>query len=637
MACDLYGLIEKLDGLRIGSSSGSGAGTKEDQQPAIVLCDVHAHVETRDACARVTVRQVFENKTDRTVCAEYRLPLLNTGILSDVKLVIGSTVLQGVVQARAKARKTYEDAVQQGEAAALVEQHRSDVWVCDVGNIGPKQSVRVELKYDTLCAQVDNVMQVIIPTWVAPRYNPQLRAPTIYDIADAESRMLPAGGQTMMSTLASLRSSTSSASTTTAAAAASAAMNTADMDIDTTTPITNDALARISRANKFTATVEVQVSTALQDVKLADPRHFKCQITPSASSSVSSGVSGQKHATIQIEQAGASLEADVVIAVQVVDLHMPRVLRESCDATKTEAFQVSFTPQVLPPSESGNVKTELLFILDCSGSMQGEPILAVKETMRQAMLALDQNLVYFNIFSFGSSWKSLFKEPASVSSSSTAATAAISSSKAVNDDTRNAALQYLKTMDADLGGTEVEPVLRHVLGQTTKEGYPRQVIFLTDGQVENTAEVLALVAKHKTSMRLFSIGMGSSVSRDLVDGVARVGGGLPAYINTTTKEEVSQHINALLLRILQPAYTEVSLFLCPPVVTASGKSSSGLCLFSIPLQRYERLSHSLLSFIVRGRQGRGSNHETGNQDRDRSGKTRRSVWWQSHGHVRHHS
>lgn len=41
-------------------------------------------------------------------------------------------------------------------------------------------------------------------------------------------------------------------------------------------------------------------------------------------------------------------------------------------------------------------------------------------------------------------------------------------------------------MSADMGGTEIEGPLRKILQSKLKEGYPRQVFLLTDGEVSNT-------------------------------------------------------------------------------------------------------------------------------------------------------
>jgi hypothetical protein len=85
-------------------------------------------------------------------------------------------------------------------------------------------------------------------------------------------------------------------------------------------------------------------------------------------------------------------------------------------------------------------------------------------------------------------------------------------------------------MEADLGGTELLAPLRALAA--LPPSLPRQVFLITDGQVGNTGEVLGWVRREgrREGTRFFAVGIGSGVSRGLVKGVGREGGGESVFV-----------------------------------------------------------------------------------------------------------
>ena len=63
-------------------------------------------------------------------------------------------------------------------------------------------------------------------------------------------------------------------------------------------------------------------------------------------------------------------------------------------------------------------------------------------------------------------------------------------------DAQDEARMLAARLDADLGGTEILKALAGVVVQELVPGLPRQLVVLTDGQVTNTDEVIALVRSY---------------------------------------------------------------------------------------------------------------------------------------------
>lgn len=106
---------------------------------------------------------------------------------------------------------------------------------------------------------------------------------------------------------------------------------------------------------------------------------------------------------------------------------------------------------------------------------------------------------YVNIVGFGSDYKTLFPR-----------------SKQYNPTIAARCIEYIDTMDADFGGTEVLKALRRVYSKARVWWYHRQIILITDGAVSNSEAVIKFVRKRSSTVRLFALGIGTGASTELV-------------------------------------------------------------------------------------------------------------------------
>jgi hypothetical protein len=97
--------------------------------------------------ARARVSQIFYNPTDGWVEAVYVYPLPDGGAVDTLKMVVGERVIVGDIKERAQARVVYEQAKAAGQKASLMEQERPNIFTNSVANIGPKETVVVQIEY----------------------------------------------------------------------------------------------------------------------------------------------------------------------------------------------------------------------------------------------------------------------------------------------------------------------------------------------------------------------------------------------------------------------------------------------------------------------------------------------------------
>jgi Ca-activated chloride channel family protein len=207
-------------------------------------------------------------------------------------------------------------------------------------------------------------------------------------------------------------------------------------------------------------------------------------------------------ALVELGQESAALDRDFVLLVERAQPHKPSV-RVAREQDGRRVAMLSFMPENLT-TEQGH---ELLFLLDCSGSMEGDSIAQAKRALQLCVRALGSEDT-FNVACFGSTFRLLWPAP-----------------RRFDDASLSEATKHVDDIAADLGGTEILAPLTALLELPRDPQRDRRVLVLTDGQVSNEADVLALARKHVEHTRIFAFGIGAGVSEYLVRGMARASRG----------------------------------------------------------------------------------------------------------------
>ena len=123
--------------------------------------------------ARARVTQIFQNPTSGWVEAVYVYPLPEGGAVDTLKMVIGDRIVIGDIKEKQEAKQIYEQAKAAGHKAALIEQERPNIFTNSVANIGPGETVLVQIEYQEPVRQSGDTFSLRIPLVVGPRYNPK--------------------------------------------------------------------------------------------------------------------------------------------------------------------------------------------------------------------------------------------------------------------------------------------------------------------------------------------------------------------------------------------------------------------------------------------------------------------------------
>ena len=162
----LVRLSEIADGALVFKSSQAGWYV-----PAPRLA-THVEMEVAGPIVRATVTQRFENPSEGWVEGRYLFPLPEDAGVDGLRMMIGERLIEGEIQERAQARATYERARAEGRRASLVEQERPNMFTTSVANIGPGETIVIQIEYQGTARMDGGDWELRFPMVVAPRFSP---------------------------------------------------------------------------------------------------------------------------------------------------------------------------------------------------------------------------------------------------------------------------------------------------------------------------------------------------------------------------------------------------------------------------------------------------------------------------------
>ncbi len=128
--------------------------------------------EISNLCARVTVTQRYVNREAAPIEAVYVFPLDDASAVCGFEAIVDGTLVVGEVKERDEAFKVYDEAMEQGHGAFLLDEERPDVFQASVGNLPPGKEVLLKLTYVSELSIADGSVRFVVPTTVSPRYAP---------------------------------------------------------------------------------------------------------------------------------------------------------------------------------------------------------------------------------------------------------------------------------------------------------------------------------------------------------------------------------------------------------------------------------------------------------------------------------
>lgn len=479
--------------------AGSIEAEMDGQRVLLAALQSRYDVTVRGDVVNVALTQTFENPYSKPLNARYLFPLNKDAAVHAMTMYVGDEIIQARIQEKQQAQQTFKQAKQAGKAATLLSQHRPNMFTQKVANLMPGQPIKVVIEYTHLVPKVDGAFELVVPMVVGPRFQP------------AGAGRPPASGD---------------------------AEHPAGVDQAGPGKWVLEQLPDYPVAAGVHVPATVVGERVSLDLMLETPLPL-------------GAVSSDTHPLL-IQDVSSTQQEIRFAAGKVLD-NRDFVLRYQMAAQRVDAGLLShwqsgeggyFSLLIEPPAdltEASIVSREMVFLLDCSGSMSGAPMQASKAFMLQALRGLRADDT-FRIIRFSDAATEFSTRPLPATPANIAA-----------------GIAYTRGLYGS-GGTMMSSGIRQALSGAMPADVVRNVVFLTDGYIGNEASVLELVEQLRGDTRLFAFGVGSGVNRYLLSELGRVGHGFTRYFDPTRDAESTAQIAAQLAARLQtPVLTNLHI------------------------------------------------------------------------------
>jgi len=454
---------------------------KEEKEIPLPLKHTDVKGQISGYIATVDVTQQFHNPYDEKIEAVYVFPLPQNAAINEFIMTIGERRIRGIIRERQEAEKIYQQAKSQGHVASLLTQERPNIFTQKVANIEPCKEIDINIKYFNTLAYVDGWYEFVFPMVVGPRFNPPGSTDGVGAVARGKAGI--SGQKTEVQYL------------------------------------------KPSERSGHDISLAVDIDAGVKIEQLVCASHVISNSSPTSDKR-----------TVKLSSLDSIPNKDFVLRYKVAGKTVKSAL-----ATHRDERGGYFTLMLYPPENLSYLKRapmEMIFVLDCSGSMSGKPIAKAKLAITRALKKLQPNDT-FQVIRFSNNASQLGPNPVPATPANI-----------------RKGLTYVESLRGS-GGTMMIEGIKAALDFAHDPQRFRLVSFMTDGYIGNEAEILAAIYQRLGASRIFSFGVGSSVNRYLLDRMAKLGKGAVAYIGLDNS--AGEVVDLFYDRISHPALTDVTI------------------------------------------------------------------------------
>lgn len=513
-----------------------------------VLIDIpletHVSMQISGWVNRVQVRQTFKNPTDDWLSGKYLFPLPTNAAVDGLKMHIGSRVIEGQIQTKAKAKKTFAAAKAAGKRASLVEQKRPNMFTSAVANLGPRETLIVEVNYQELVDYDAGEFSLRFPMTITPRYRSQASQPEgglAQALKEQSSARLESGAYWWPKTETRQKALTGRAT---------------DSD-----EVLDNGVRVSMNINLDGGIGLAELSSTYHDItKVYDEQgNYQISLKPGYRADRDFELrwrlaTGEQPQAVMFHQLGRTYPEQRSYNVKGEDTASQSISGSQqlgsvpSRAQERESYQLLM---VMPPhmdaTTSAVLPRELILVVDTSGSMSGDAMIQARQATLEALEGLAPQ-DSFNIIAFNHQVSKF--APQSIP---------------VNPQNISQAKRFVQRLISD-GGTELGLAMQAALldpqslpteSEQTQQQKLRQVIFMTDGAIQDEKSLFNLIQNSLGVTRLFTVGIGSAPNSHFMQRAAHIGRGSYTYIGKTS--EVRSKMKSLLNKVASPVLTDIEL------------------------------------------------------------------------------
>lgn len=387
------------------------AETQETKIPQIPLKHIGYRAVVNGAFARVSVVQTYKNDAEKPVEAIYVFPLPDESTVTGCVMKINQRTIKAELKERAQARDEYNKAVSSGHYGALMEQERPNIFEMNVGGIEPGEDIEVQFTYVQQIRWQDGGGRFRIPLVVAPRFIPGV----------------PTG-----------KSGTGWA----------------------------DDTDQVTDASKITPVVAREGVPYNADIQVLFRPGFRCELTSPSHELLIPKRTVAKDEEPEFKTGDIKTDRDFILVYRSLSKR-PEVAQFFHQTADEKFCQVN----IIPPGEAEAKESDIIMLLDISGSMKGPKLTGLKTLAKKVLTKIwAQNLKHrVGVIVYNTRKEIVF--PFSY----------------INADN----IKALETIETSMlghnadGGTETGKGLTFTHQQFTDQARNHTILLISDGQTED--------------------------------------------------------------------------------------------------------------------------------------------------------
>ena len=456
----------------MGESDKKDKKGKEAEQPKqhIPLKHIAYRADVNGAFAKVECTQEFKNDATKPVEAVYVFPMPDDASVTECEMAIGKKKVVAELKKRKEAREEYDKAVEAGHHASLLEQERPNIFTMNVGGIEPKEEISVKIVYVQRIPWSVGGARFRIPLVVAPRFIPGV----------------PIG------------------------------KNGGGWAKDTD---------QVPDASKITPVVAKEGVSYDAGIEVSFSPGFRCKLTCPSHGTIISEQTVAKGDKIKLKTGSIRTDRDFTLVYESLS-KVPEIAVHA-GRLENENFLLA---SIIPPGNVALVASDIVFVLDCSGSMDGAKIAGLRVIAKKIVENLKKQKVGHRVGIQPFDSQPWTAHPVS--------------------DINEATDSFIDKLEAR-GGTEFGAALMAAERLFSASGKPRVMLMVTDGDTESGKNW------NGNGIRLIAIGIDTAVNDTLIKELTRRNNGVSEFV--MPGEDFTAVANRLAGYVSGPVLQDVSV------------------------------------------------------------------------------
>ncbi len=144
--------------------------------------------------ATIKLKQTFINDKDEWITeGVYAFPMTDKSAVYQLKMAIGERIIEGEIHEKKQAEQVYEHAKADGLTATMVKQYRPNIFTSEIANIGPQETISIEITYQLSLRYVQDFYELRLPMAIKARYTPKMSnapLPQTFAVTDKNYRQI---------------------------------------------------------------------------------------------------------------------------------------------------------------------------------------------------------------------------------------------------------------------------------------------------------------------------------------------------------------------------------------------------------------------------------------------------------------